>query len=54
VNPDLSAFEKIVPCGINDAQVTSMAKELGRAITISEVQPVIEEIISKYLVKVSA
>lgn len=54
VDPDLTAFEKIIPCGINDAHVTSMAAELGRAITISEVQPVIEEIISKYLMKVSA
>ena len=54
VDPDLSAFEKIIPCGISDAHVTSIAAELGRAITISEVQPVVEEVISKCLVKVSA
>ena len=54
VNPDLSAFEKIIPCGINDADVTSMAKELGRAITINEVQPVVEEILCQHLAKVSA
>ena len=54
VNPDLSAFEKIIPCGINDAQVTSMAKELGRDITIAEVQPVIEDILYQHLAKVSA
>ena len=54
INPDLSCFEKIVPCGINDAQVTSMAQELATAITISDVQPVLEEVISKYLMKVSA
>ena len=54
VNPDLSAFEKIIPCGINDAEVTSMAKELGRAITINEVQPVVEEILCQHLAKVSA
>ena len=54
VNPDLSAFEKIIPCGINDAEVTSMAKELGRDITIAEVQSVVEDILCKYLMKVSA
>ena len=54
VNPDLSAFEKIIPCGIDDAQVTSMARELASGITISDVQPVLEEVISKYLMKVSA
>jgi lipoyl(octanoyl) transferase len=54
VNPDLAAFSKIVPCGINDAEVTSMAKELGREISISEVQPVVEEILCQHLAKVSA
>lgn len=54
VNPDLAAFTKIIPCGINDAEVTSMAKELGRAITINEVQPVVEEILCQHLAKVSA
>ena len=54
VNPDLSAFEKIIPCGINDAEVTSMAMELGRDITIAEVQPVIEDILYQHLAKVSA
>lgn len=54
VDPDLSAFEKIIPCGINDAQVTSMAKELRQAITIAEVQPVVEEILFTHLAKVSA
>ena len=54
VNPDLSAFEKIIPCGIDDAQVTSVARELASSITISDVQPVLEEVISEYLMKVSA
>ena len=39
VNPDLSAFSKIIPCGIADAQVTSLAKELDRSITVDEVMP---------------
>jgi len=54
VNPDLTAFSKIIPCGIDDAEVTSLKLELGREINMSEVQPVVEEIMSKHLAKVSA
>lgn len=43
VNPDMSAFSKIVPCGIADADVTSMAKELGRQINIAEVTSTVEK-----------
>lgn len=41
VNPDLSYFRNIIPCGIQDKQVTSMAQELGREITVKEVAPVL-------------
>ena len=54
VSPDLSAFDQIVPCGIDDADVTSMAAELGREISISEVNPVIEKYLIEALGKVSA
>jgi len=54
VCPDLSAFEAIVPCGITDADVTSMKKELGRAITIDEVAPIVERHIFESLKRVSA
>ena len=54
VNPDLSAFEAIVPCGISDAAVTSLAQELGREITIAEVTPVVEKYLYEALTKVSA
>lgn len=37
VNPDLSWFKKIVPCGIPDAEVTSLSVELGRNIEIVEI-----------------
>jgi len=37
VNPDLSYFDLIVPCGITAKQVTSMQKELGREIDANDV-----------------
>jgi len=37
VNTDLSYFGHIVPCGIADKAVTSMAAELGREIPVNEV-----------------
>jgi lipoyl(octanoyl) transferase len=35
-DPDLSAFDRIVPCGIRDAGVTSLAAELGRPVTVAD------------------
>jgi lipoyl(octanoyl) transferase len=54
VSPDLAAFGQIVPCGIDDAAVTSMARELGREIAVSEVISIIEKEITAALGKVSA
>jgi len=53
VNPDLSAYSKIVPCGIADAKVTSLSAELGRNITIEEVMPVLKKHILPMLERVS-
>jgi lipoyl(octanoyl) transferase len=53
VNPDLTAFGQIVPCGIADAGVTSLEKELGRSITIDEIAPLVERHIFESLKKVS-
>lgn len=39
---DLSAFDRIVPCGISDASVTSLSKELGRNVSVLDVLPLIE------------
>jgi len=54
VDPDLSYFNRIVPCGIADAEVTSMARELGRSIEIAEVEPILERHIFEALIRVSA
>ncbi|GAA1364461.1 lipoyl(octanoyl) transferase LipB [Streptomyces beijiangensis] len=42
-NPDTTFFDKIVPCGIRDAGVTSLSYELGREVTIAEVLPSAEK-----------
>ncbi|MEV0006109.1 lipoyl(octanoyl) transferase LipB [Micromonospora sp. NPDC050980] len=39
---DLGFFDRIVPCGIRDAGVTSLTAELGRPITVADVLPVVE------------
>jgi lipoyl(octanoyl) transferase len=54
VDPDLNYFERIIPCGIADAQVTSMSKELGRKIKNEEVEPILERYIFEALMRVSA
>jgi len=38
VNADLSYFGNIVPCGIDDKDVTSMERELGYKPNINEVK----------------
>jgi lipoyl(octanoyl) transferase len=37
VNTDLNYFENIIPCGIDDKAVTSMAEELGKSQNMEEV-----------------
>lgn len=41
-DPDLSWADVIVPCGIPDAGVTSLSRELGRTVGVAEVVPRIE------------
>lgn len=53
VNPDLSFFDRIIPCGIADAQVTSMEKELNRSISLEQVQEVVEARMKQSLSQVS-
>lgn len=52
VNPDLTAYDKIIPCGYSDTGVTSMAKELDRDIFLEEVLPLVESKILTALTKV--
>lgn len=40
--PDLAAFDRIVPCGITDAGVTSVTAELGRRVPVDEVRDAVE------------
>jgi lipoyl(octanoyl) transferase len=41
-DPDLTAFDRIVPCGIRDAGVTSLARELGRRISVADAIDAVE------------
>ena len=54
VNPDLSGFTRIIPCGIDDATVTSVSAELGREINVDDVIALVERHLTESLAKVSA
>ena len=41
-DPDMTHFDRIVPCGITDASVTSLSRELDRDVTVAELLPVVE------------
>ena len=45
VDPDLSMFEHIVPCGIRDRGVTSMARLLGRPV---EMHAVVDRVVARF------
>jgi len=42
---DLSWFDRIVPCGIRDAEVTTLSQESGQRVTVSEVLEVIHPLL---------
>lgn len=42
---DLAPFRRIIPCGIADAEVTTISRELGRTVTPADLRdPVIQEL----------
>jgi lipoyl(octanoyl) transferase len=47
VNTDLSFFGNIIPCGIQDKQVTSIEKELGRKIDYEEAKEKVKKNFAK-------
>ena len=46
---DLSWYDRIVPCGISDASVTSLSVETGRQLTVSEALPAVERQLARAL-----
>ncbi|GAA3066625.1 hypothetical protein GCM10020000_58520 [Streptomyces olivoverticillatus] len=42
-DPDNTWFDRIVPCGIRDAGVTSLSNELGRRVPVAEFLPLVEK-----------
>ncbi len=41
-DPDMSCFDRIVPCGIRDAGVTSLSRELGRSVGVADLLDLVE------------
>jgi lipoyl(octanoyl) transferase len=48
-DPDLSWFDRIVPCGIRDASVTSLSAELGRDVTVAEARALVVDRVGQLL-----
>ncbi len=48
-NSDLTAYDKIVACGIRDAGATSLSAEVGRDVSVAEVLPIVERHLSTLL-----
>jgi lipoyl(octanoyl) transferase len=49
VEPDLRWFDRIIPCGLTGVGVTSMAAELGRHLTVTEVAQALRPHLQHYL-----
>ena len=44
-DPDLSVFDRIVPCGLRDVTVTSLSAELGKPVSVHDALPVVERLV---------
>ena len=53
-DPDLTWYDRIVPCGISDAGVTSLSRELGRSVGVVDVLPVLERHLARLVEPVAA
>jgi lipoyl(octanoyl) transferase len=53
-NPDLAAYDRIVPCGIEDADVTSLSSELGHTVSVGDVVPTVTACLELALASVRA
>ncbi len=51
---DLAWADPIIPCGIPDAGVTSLSQELGAAVTVTDVLPLIERHLLRVFVPAAA
>jgi lipoyl(octanoyl) transferase len=50
---DLTAYDRIVPCGISDAGVTSLSVETGRTVTVTDIADATERHLVRLLAPVS-
>jgi lipoyl(octanoyl) transferase len=46
---DLGWYDRFVPCGIADAGVTTLSRELGRPVTVADVLPTVQRQLTHYL-----
>jgi lipoyl(octanoyl) transferase len=46
---DLTWFDRIVPCGLPDATVTSLSRETGREVTVAEALPYVRKRLAEVL-----
>lgn len=51
INNDLSIFDNIVPCGLNDVEMTSVQKETGKPANITAVKTKLSELCIKHWTK---
>jgi lipoyl(octanoyl) transferase len=49
VDPDLAAFDRIIPCGLTGVGVTSMTAELGSYVTVTDVAHALVPHLQRYL-----
>ena len=49
VSTDLRYFDGIVPCGVDDRQATSMERELGRSVDITDVEGAVARSVARRL-----